>query len=117
MHPFEETVSIVGPLVGAIIVLALFFKFMGWVSRQSPARPTRIGFKGILDDKTRATIHLSNGTSFEDACLLGFTDSESIKGHFPYELQGMVILGLPDGRKVLVQAKLIRMIEVPPKEA
>ena len=117
MNTFVETISILGPFVGAIMVLTVFFRLLGWVSGRSAASVTRIAFKGILDERTRATVHLSNGTSFKGARFVGFTDSGSIKGAFPYQLQGMVVLELPDGGRVLVLAKLIRMIEVPPKEA
>jgi hypothetical protein len=117
MHPFEQTLSVIGPIVLAIMVLTIFFKAVAWVTRSSSADTTRIKFRGILDDKTRATVHLSTGTSFEDVRFIGFTDPGSIKGHFPFELQGMVILELPDGRRVMIQAKLIRMIEVPPQKS
>lgn len=113
MHPFEQTVGVVVPVVAAVMVLTVFFNFMGWVSRRFAGSPTRITFRGILDDETRAAVHLSNGTSFEDARFVGFTDADSFKGLFPFELRGMVILELPDGRRVIVQARLIRMIEVP----
>ena len=53
----------------------------------------------------------------ENVRILGFLDSGSEKGVFPFELHGMVILEPPDGRRILVPAKLIRMIEVPPRAA
>jgi hypothetical protein len=46
-------------------------------------------------------------------CFIGFTQSGSVKSPFPYELEGMVILKCPDGRKTLLKAKRIQMIEVP----
>jgi hypothetical protein len=117
MHPFEQTVSVIGPMVGAIMVLTVFFKFVNWLTRQSTSSITRIAFRGILDDATRATVCLSNGTALERVRVVGFTDSASIKGPFPFELQGMVILEHEDGRRIMIQAKLIRMIEVPPRDA
>jgi hypothetical protein len=98
------------------MVLTVFFKLLGSVSGRAGASVTRITFKGILDDRSRATVHLSNGTSFKGARFIGFTDSGAIKGPFPYPLHGMVVLELTDGTRVLVLAKLIRMIEVRPSE-
>jgi len=77
----------------------------------------RIKFKGILDERTQATVHLTNGKSLEKVRFLGFTASGSIKGPFPFELQYMVIFEQPDGGRILVPAKLIEMVEVPPNFA
>ena len=115
MHPFEQTISIVAPFVLAIMALAIFFQLLGWITRGFTAKSSRIAIKGILDQKTPATVHLMNGTSFENVRLIGFTtESGSVKEHFPFELRGMVILEDPGGRRILIQAKQIRMIEVPP---
>ena len=95
MHPFEETISIVGPIVLAIIVLTVFFKFMRWLGSLSATSPHRLAVKGVFDDNTRATVHLSNRTTLEDVRIIGFTDSQSAKGAFPWELHGMVGPGRP----------------------
>lgn len=116
MQTFEQTIGVVGPIVGAIIVLTLFFKLLGWVGRGSASGTTRIAVKGIFDGNTSTTIHLSNGDTLEDIRILGFTKPPSIKEGFPHELSGMVILQHPDGRHTIIQAKMIRRIEVPPAE-
>jgi len=115
MHPFEQTISVVGPVVGGIVFLTLFFKLVGWMSSKSA--PNRIEFKGVLDDRTLCTVHVAGGTTFENVRLIGFTDSASEKGPFPYELHGMVILEHSDGKRTMIQAKNIRMIEVAAKVA
>ena len=115
MHPFEETISIVGPIVLGIIVLAVFFKFTNWLGGRSGAAPQRLAIQGVFDDNTRATVHLSNRTNLEDVRIVGFTDSQSGKGACPWELHGMVVLEDPHGGRTLVRAKLIRMIEIPPQ--
>jgi hypothetical protein len=113
LHPFEETVSIVGPVVGAIILLTLFFKFVGWASRRSSSGTTAFIVKGVFDGDTPAIVHLSTGAALEDVRMLGFTEPPAGKAPFPYELSHMAILQHPDGCHTLVPAKLIRRIEVP----
>jgi hypothetical protein len=117
MHPFELTASIVGPIVGGIIVLSLFYKLSGWVSRYSKSGAVHIGFRGLFDEETRAIVQLRDGRSFKDVRFIGVTDPNSFKEPFPYELREMVILEKPDGGRVLVRARMIRWIEVGPSEA
>jgi hypothetical protein len=114
MHPFEQAVSVIGPIVAGIIVLTLFFKLVAWLSRHLGGGPRPIAFKGILDEETPVTIHLSNGSSFENVRLVGVTESKAMKAPVAYELSGLVILEHADGRRTLIQPKLIRMIEIPP---
>lgn len=114
MHPFEQTVSVVGPVVAGIIVLSIFFKLLArWGTSGESMR--RVGLKGILDDKSPATVHLTTGVALENVRFIGFTNPDSMKGPFPFELRGMVIFEHPDGRRTIVAAKMIKMIEVPPK--
>lgn len=109
MHPFEQTVSVVGPVVAAVIILTLFFQLL---ARYSAKAPSRMGLKGIFDDRTPLIVHLSNGTTYADVRLAGFTDAAAPKGHLPYDLHGMVILEHADGRRTLIHGKSIRMIEI-----
>jgi hypothetical protein len=71
----------------------------------------------VVDRKTLVVVHLATGRTIENVRLIGFTDSGSTKGPFPYELQNLVILEGVDGRRLLVQSRQIRMIEVPPQPA
>ncbi|GJM25430.1 MAG: hypothetical protein DHS20C16_18450 [Phycisphaerae bacterium] len=112
MHPFEQTVSVIGPIVGAIVVLTLFFKFLGLANRGTASRTTRIAVKGVFDGSTLSTVHLSSGNALEDVRILGFTDPSTSKVAFPHELGRMVILQHSDGRHTLIQAKMIRKIDV-----
>jgi hypothetical protein len=114
MHPFEQTVSVVGPIVGAIVVLTLFFRLLGWISHRSASGTTRFVVKGVFDGNTATTVHLSSGNAIENVRILGFTNPPSAKAPLPFELSRMVILQHADGRRALVQAKMIRKIEVPP---
>jgi hypothetical protein len=115
MHPFEQTVSIVGPIAGAIAVLALFFHFLGWATRRTTSRAARFVVKGVFGGDTRVTVHLTSGNALENVRILGVTEPLSEKEAFPYEFRQMVILERPDGQRTLVRAKMILRIEVPPQ--
>jgi hypothetical protein len=109
--------SVVGPVVGGIVFLTLFFKLVGWIARKSTKGATRVALKGLLDDRTLCTVHVGNGKTFENVRLVGFIDASSGKGAIPYQLNGMAVLEHADGRRTLIQAKHIRMIEVNSKSA
>lgn len=114
MGELPEIVVIIGSIVVAIMVLTIFFKLINWIGRIFEKSPARIGFKGVLNDRTLATVHLAAGAVLENVRLIGFTDGSPMKGHIPYELNNMVILEHTDGRRTIIQAKSIRMIEVGP---
>ena len=116
MHPFIETISIVGAIVlaisGGIVMLTLFFRGMSWLS--GGAKPETIAVRGVLKKETLATIHMTGGKVFERVRFVGFTNSETMKTHLPYELNGMVILEDEQQHRYLVRAKNIQMIEIAP---
>jgi hypothetical protein len=114
MHPFEQTISVVGPIVGAVIVLTLFFRSLSWFDRRSSGEGSPHRFRGVVGKETRVIVHLNNGNTFEDVLLVGFISGESVKVAIPFEWRSLVILEQIDGRRFLVPAKQLRMIEVPP---
>ena len=58
---------------------------------------------------------MSGEETFERVRFIGFTNTESLKTHLPYDLNGMVILEDQEGRRFLVRAKAIRMIVIAPE--
>lgn len=114
MHPFETMISVLGAIVLAIIVLTGFFKLVGWFDRRTAARARDVAFEGVLDDQTRATVHLGGGSTLEQVRLIGYTDLSTAKSPVPHELRNMVVFEHPDGRRTMVQARMIRMIAAPP---
>ncbi len=98
-----------------IMVLAIFFTILSRLS-QSGAKPDTIAVRGILRKDTWATVHMSGSETFERVRFIGFTNTESIKTHLPYELNGMVILEDTDKQRFLVRAKAIRMIVIAPDQ-
>lgn len=116
MHPFVETISIVGAFavafVGVVVALTLFYRGLSWLS--GDARPEEIRVRGVLKKGTRVTVHMSGSKTFENVRFLGFT-SQSMKTNLPFELAGMVVLEDANQTRFLIRAKDIRQIEVPPE--
>jgi hypothetical protein len=103
-------------IVLGIIALAIFFMLLGRISRAG-ATPETLAVRGILKKDTWAKVYMSGSEDFERVRFIGFTNTESMKTHLPYELNGMVILEDPQGRRFLIRAKAIRMIVVDPENA
>lgn len=120
MHTFVETLGGVGAVVIAIvagvIVLTLFYRGLSWLSGEG-SKPETIAVRGVLKRDTLATVHLSGGQKFERVRFIGFTNSETMKTHLPFELNGMVILEDEQKQRYLVRAKNIQMIVVAPASA
>ncbi len=115
MHPFIETVSVAGgiaaAIVGAVIILTLFYRGLTWLTKG--AKPDPLEVAGILKKNTLANVHVAGHKPFERVRFLGYTNSESMKTHLPWELNGMVILEDESQARFLVRAKDIKMIEIP----
>ena len=101
-------------VVLGVVALAAFFRALRRLDRRG-AKPETIAVRGVLKKDTWATVHMSGAETFERVRFIGFTNTESIKTHIPYDLNGMVILEDPDGKRFLVRAKAIRMIVVAPE--
>ena len=97
-----------------IMTLAIFFALLSRFS-DGGSRPDTLSVRGVLKKDTWATVHMNGAESFERVRFIGFTNTESMKTHLPYELNGMVILEDEQQRRFLVRAKSIRMIVVEPE--
>lgn len=97
-----------------IMALGVFFSVLGRIN-SAGAKPETMSVRGVLKKDTWATVHMSGSETFERVRFIGFTNTESMKTHLPYELNGMVILEDEEGRRFLVRAKAIRMIVVEPE--
>lgn len=94
-----------------IVALAAFFTALNWLS--GGAKPEAMAVRGVLKRDTWATVHTQGGETFERVRFVGFTNTESVKTHLPYDLNGMVILEDAEGKRFLIRAKAIRMIVIP----
>ncbi len=117
MHPFVETISIAGgisaAIVVAVVVLTLFYRGVSWFS--GGEKPNTIAVRGVLKKDTLATVYVAGHKPFERVRFIGFTNSQAMKTHLPWELNGMVILEDETRNRFLVRAKDIKMIVVPPE--
>ena len=120
MHSFVETFSVVGAvvlaIVGGVVVLTLFYRGLSWISGAG-SKPETIAVRGVLKRDTLATVHLAGGQKFERVRFIGFTNSETMKTHLPFELNGMVILEDEQMQRYLVRARNIQMIVIAPTPA
>jgi len=62
-------------------------------------------------------VHVAGHKPFERVRFLGYTNSQSMKTHLPWELDGMVILEDESQARFLVRAKDIKMIVIPSEGA
>jgi hypothetical protein len=99
-------------IVGAIVVLTLFYRGIAWIS--GGAKPDTVAVRGVLKKDTLAKVHVAGSNPFERVRFVGFTNSQPMKAHLPFELSGMVILEDESKTRFLVRAKDIRMIVVQP---
>jgi hypothetical protein len=117
MHTFQETAGAVGGaalvIVATIIFMTLFFKAVSWLSREG-AKPETLAVRGVIGKNVLVTVNTVGGQSFDRVRFVGFTRSEDIKAHMPYELNGMVILEDEERQRYMVRARDIKMIIVPP---
>ena len=102
-------------IVLGIMALAIFFTVLARINRAG-ANPETIAIRGVLKKDTWVKVYTSGPETFDRVRFIGFTNTESMKTHLPYELNGMVILEDERGCRFLVRAKAIRMIIVEPEE-
>ncbi|MBL9122798.1 MAG: hypothetical protein JNG90_04140 [Planctomycetaceae bacterium] len=119
MHPFVETLSVVGAIaiviVLAIAVLTVFFGGWSKVS-DGEAKAHSVGIRGVLKKGARVTAHLQRDVTLERVRFMGFARGLTKSG-MPYEFHGMVIFEDEERQRYLVRARLIRMIVVLPDDA
>ena len=100
-------------VVLGVMALAIFFSLLSRINNAG-AKPDTISVRGVLKKDTWATVHMAGSETFDRVQFVGFTNTETMKTHLPYELNGMVILEDEQKRRFLVRAKSIRMIVVEP---
>src|SRR6266446_9742887 len=108
---FQAVFGFVAACVVGVIVLAVFFQGLAMLNRRfGPS--AEIKFREVLKRDTWLNVHLAGGKVLERVQFLGFTDSHSVKGgNVPYHLANMMILRTCAGRRVLLRADSVKMLE------
>ncbi len=92
-----------------IMMLGVFFTLLGRFRGQFSSA-TFIKIKKLLNQSDFVTVYLTAGKTISDVRFVGFTDSQSLKG-VPYQLSHLVVFETADGRRILLRADAIKMIE------
>ncbi|ELP34619.1 hypothetical protein [Rhodopirellula baltica] len=101
-------------IVLGVMALAIFFTVLSRIT-SGDTKPDTMSVRGVLKKNTWATVHMTGSETFDRVRFIGFTNTDSMKTHLPYELNGMVILEDEERRRFMVRAKAIRMIVVEPE--
>jgi hypothetical protein len=111
MEMFYTTFGFVGAIVLGIVVLTVFFKVVGLFQVKMGA-PALIKMRGFLKDAAWINVHMAGGKILERVRFVGFTDHASGKGgHIPYQLLNMLVLESAAGKRILLRADVVKMIE------
>jgi hypothetical protein len=93
------------------MLLTLFNRALAWIS--GSGKTSTIAVQGVLQNDTLATVHVDGQEPLERVRLVGVTNTHSTDTHFPWELNGLVILEDESQTRFLVKAEDIKMIIVP----
>jgi hypothetical protein len=120
MRLFIETVNSIGAVVFAITagitvgVMALSLFFRGLDGLFAKPKAEMITFEDVLKRGTLATVHMAGDKMFERVRFVGVPNAETTRSYLPYELNGMVIFDDEKGRRLLVRAENVQLIEIAP---
>jgi hypothetical protein len=109
VHPFEAALSVVGVIVGGIIILTLFVRLAGRFGRPLKVKVKPFLFDGVFDEHTRVTVHLKNNERLEHVRIIGLIDQQN--AGLPHDLRTLLAIEHADGHRALIHAGAIRMIE------
>ena len=109
METFIMWISVIGAICIGIMALAIFFTLLNAIQRRF-SKTAIIKLKGIFKTSELLNVHLNGAKIVSRVKFVGFTDPNSMKG-VPYHLNNMVVFETTDGKRVLLRADTIRMIE------
>lgn len=110
MDDFITWLAGIGAICIGIMALAIFFSILQGIKNRLAGTTKCIKIKKLFDRAENVTVHLSSGKVVSDVRFVGFTDPGSLKG-VPYHLAHMAVFEATDGRRVLLRADAIRMME------
>jgi ABC-type lipoprotein release transport system permease subunit len=109
METFIVWISVIGAICIGVMALTVFFTLLNAIQRRL-SKTAIINVKGIFKTSEWLNVHLNGSKTVERVKFIGFTDPNSMKG-VPYQLNNMVVFETAAGKRVLLRADTIRMIE------
>jgi hypothetical protein len=109
MEVFIVWISVIGALCIGIMALAIFFTLLS-AAKQHFSKTAMIKIKGVFKNSELLNVHLNGSKTLSRVKMTGFTDTDSMKGA-PYQLNNMVVFETTEGKRILLRADTIRMIE------
>lgn len=109
MEIFITWISVIGAICIGVMALAVFFTILNGIQRRF-SKTSLIKFRGALSESELLNVHINSGKTVLRVKFVGFTDPNSMKG-VPYALYNMAVFEHLDGKRVLLRADTIRMIE------
>jgi len=109
METFIVWISVIGAICIGVMALAVFFTLLNAIQRRF-SKTAIIKLKGIFKTSEWLNVHLNGSKTVEHVKFVGVTDPNSMKG-VPYHLNNMVVFETAAGKRVLLRADTIRMIE------
>jgi len=109
METFIIWISVIGAICIGVMALAVFFSILNGIQRRF-SKTSFIKLKGVFNQSELLSVHINGGKTISHVKFVGFTDPNSMKG-VPYQLNNMAVFEHPDGKRVLLRADTIRMIE------
>lgn len=70
-----------------------------------------VKLKGFFKGAESVNIVMGGGRRLDRVKVIGVTDANSVKGGFPYELHNMLVVEKENGKRLMIKASLIKMIE------
>ena len=109
METFNLWISGISAICIGVMALAVFFSVLNGIQRRFAKTPF-IKLKGVFNQSELLNVHINGGKTVSRVKFVGFTDPNSMKG-VPYQLNNMAVFEHTDGKRILVRADTIRMIE------
>jgi small nuclear ribonucleoprotein (snRNP)-like protein len=109
METFIDWISVIGAICIGVMALTVFFTLLNAIQRHF-SKTAIIKLKGVFKTSEWLNVHLNGAKTIERVKFVGYTDPNSMKG-VPYHLNNMVVFETADGKRVLLRADTIRMIE------
>jgi hypothetical protein len=109
METFNIWISVIGAICIGVMALGVFFTLLNAIKRRF-SQTAILKLKGVFNTSGLLNVHLNGSKTVSRVKFVGFTDPNSMKG-VPFHLKNMVVFENAGGKRILIRADTIRMIE------